>query len=141
MLTDGRVLVQDGNLTDVGWWTLTPDNTGSYINGTWSQVASPPDCPNGYPGASADTVYSPLYYASAVLPDGRFVMIGGEYNYNYDYYRNNGSGEVWTDQGAIYDPVANSWTCIARAHRMDPDRRCPVRRSAGRNVYDRTSVR
>ena len=25
----------------------------------------------------------------------------------------NGTGEVWTDQGAIYDPVANSWTCIA----------------------------
>ena len=60
---------------------------------------------------SAATVYSPLYYASAVLPDGRFVMIGGEYDYNYYYV--NGSGEVWTDQGAIYDPVANSWTCIA----------------------------
>ena len=57
-------------------------------------MASPPDCPNGYPGASADTVYSPLYYASAVLPDGRFVMIGGEYNYNYDYVLNDGSGEV-----------------------------------------------
>jgi hypothetical protein len=38
-------------------------------------------------------------------------MIGGEYDYNYTYV--NGSGEVWTDQGAIYDPVANSWTCIA----------------------------
>ncbi len=113
LLTDGRVLVQDGNLTAVGWWTLTPDNTGSYINGTWNQVASPPDCPNGYPGASADTVYSPLYYGSAVLPDGRFVVIGGEYNYDYDYLLKNGSGEVWTDQGAIYDPVATSWTCIA----------------------------
>lgn len=113
LLTDGRVLVQDGSLTAIGWWTLTPDNTGSYINGTWNQMASPPDCANGFPGASADTVYSPLYYASAVLPDGRFVMIGGEYNYNYDYVENNGSGEVWTDQGAIYDPVANSWTCIA----------------------------
>ena len=60
-----------------------------------------------------DTVYSPLYYASAVLPDGRFVMIGGEYNYTYDYVLNDQSGEVWTSQGAIYDPVANSWTCIA----------------------------
>ena len=85
LLTDGTVLAQDGNLTNVGWWKLTPDNTGSYINGTWSQVASPGPCPNGYPGASADTVYSPLYYASAVLPDGRFVMIGGEGNYNYTY--------------------------------------------------------
>ena len=57
------------------------------------------------------TVYAPLYYASALLADGRFVMIGGEYDYNYSYI--NSSGEVWTDQGAIYDPVANSWTCIA----------------------------
>jgi len=105
------LLVQDGNLTNVGWWKLTPDKTGSYIKGSWSQVASPPNCPNGYPGASGATIYSPAYYASAVLPDGRFVMIGGEYNYNYDYY--NGSGEVWTNQGAIYDPVADRWTCIA----------------------------
>jgi hypothetical protein len=111
LLTDGRVLVQDANLTAVGWWTLTPDNTGSYINGSWSKVASPPNCPNGYRSAGADTVYSPLYYASAVLPDGRFVMIGGEYNYDYTYV--DGSGEVWSDQGAIYDPLANSWRCIA----------------------------
>src|SRR6266404_5394909 len=33
LLTDGRVLVEDAQLTDVAWWTLTPDNTGSYING------------------------------------------------------------------------------------------------------------
>ncbi len=112
LLTDGRVLVQDGTMTNVAWWTLTPDNTGSYINGTWTEVSAPSDCPNGYTGESADTVYSPLYYGSAVLPDGRFVMIGGEYNYDYHYVPNSGS-EVWTDQGAIYDPVANSWTCIS----------------------------
>jgi len=116
VLTDGRVLVQDGNLTDIAWWTLTPDNTGSYINGKWKQVASPSDCANGYPGESADTVYSPLYFASAVLPDGRVVVIGGEYNYNYDYPTGGSGGKVssatWTDQGAIYDPVANNWTCI-----------------------------
>jgi hypothetical protein len=109
LLTDGRVLVEDAQLTDAAWWTLTPDNTGSYINGSWAQVASPGPCPNGKSVSS--TMYAPLYYASAVLADGRFVMIGGEYDYNYTYV--NGSGEVWTDQGAIYDPVANSWTCIA----------------------------
>src|SRR5271168_4913218 len=109
LLTDGRVLVHDENDEDntiaTDWWTLTPDNTGSYINGTWTQVASPPNCPNGFPGASADTEYSPLYDASAVLADGRFVIIGGEYNFNYDYAMP-GTGEVWTDQGAIYVPVA-----------------------------------
>ncbi len=118
LLTDGRILTQDSNLTNGAWWTLTPDNTGSYINGQWTSVASPANlgCPNGYPGQSADTVYSPLYYASAVLADGRFVMIGGEYNYNYDYPTtfsgNKVSNETWTNQGAIYDPVQNVWTCI-----------------------------
>ncbi len=112
LLTDGTVLVQDGELSTAGWWKLTPDSTGSYVNGTWSKAASPPNCYNGY--EAADLVYSPLYYASAVLPDGRFVMIGGEYDYNYNYLSNKGYGyEVWTNQGAIYDPVANNWTCIA----------------------------
>src|SRR5260370_3847720 len=46
LLTDGRVLVQDVLLSTRGWWTLTPDHTGSYLHGTWSQLASPPDCPN-----------------------------------------------------------------------------------------------
>ncbi len=109
LLTDGRVLVEDSNLADRAWWTLTPDISGSYINGTWTQVASPGLCPNGK--KSTATTYAPLYYASAVLADGRFVMIGGEYDYNYTYAGS--SGEVWTNQGAIYDPVANSWTCIA----------------------------
>lgn len=114
LLTDGRILVKDYFPTDLAWWTLTPDKSGSYSNGTWCQVASPPSCPNGYPGASRDTIYSPLYYASAVLPDGRFVMIGGEFNYNYHYLPNSkDGGAVWTDQGAIYDPKANNWTCIA----------------------------
>ncbi len=94
LLTDGTVLAQDGGAAD--WWKLTPDNTGSYINGTWSQAASMGNC-----GGSA---YAPLYYGSAVLPDGRLVVIGGEYN-NYS--------AVWTNQGAIYDPIVNHWTCVA----------------------------
>jgi len=39
LLTDGRVLAENDNFTALNWWTLTPDNTGSYINGTWNQVA------------------------------------------------------------------------------------------------------
>lgn len=90
MLTDGRVLVQDSDASD--WWTLTPDLTGSYINGTWTQVASLP------------SNYGPLYYASAVLPDGRVVVIGGEYNF--------GQG-AWTTLGAIYTPTTNVWKSLA----------------------------
>ncbi len=90
VLPDGTVMSQD---TDAGdWWRLTPDLTGSYINGTWTELASLPDG------------YSPLYYASAVLPDGRVIVEGGEYN---------GGGEgVWTTLGAIYDPAMDQWTSV-----------------------------
>ena len=37
LLTDGRLFVQDEGAAD--WWFLTPDSTGSYVNGTWSKVA------------------------------------------------------------------------------------------------------
>jgi hypothetical protein len=68
-LTDGTVIVQDLTSTNLGgWWRLTPDNTGSYLNGTWSPIAS---LPKGY---------SPLYYASVALADGRVIIEGGEYN-------------------------------------------------------------
>jgi len=39
-LTDGTVMVQGNNYSD--WWKLTPDDTGSYVNGKWSQLASLP---------------------------------------------------------------------------------------------------
>ena len=66
LLTDGTVMLADNGCQD--WWKLTPDEFGSYVNGTWTQLASLP----------AD--YSPLYHASAVLPDGRVIIEGGEYN-------------------------------------------------------------
>jgi len=98
LLTDGRVLVHSepncggciGNYSN--WYTLTPTNTGSYINGTWKQVAS---LPSGY---------APLFFASAVLPDGKVVVQGGEYNCL------SGCSGVWQSLGAIYDPAANKWT-------------------------------
>jgi len=93
-LTDGTLLVQDQGPQNDGtgnWWKLTPDITGSYVKGTWSEVASLP----------AD--YAPLYFASGVLPDGRVIIQGGEYNFGE---------EAWTNLGAIYDPVANVWTAV-----------------------------
>ena len=46
---------------------------------------------------------APLFFASAVLPDGRLIVEGGEQNFaNY----------VWTNMGAIYDPLTNVWTSI-----------------------------
>ena len=91
-LTDGTVMVQGAALTD--WYKLTPDSTGSYVNGTWSQLASLP----------ASWNYVPSAFASAVLADGRVVIVGGEYNNNVF---------TLTNMGGIYDPVANTWTQVA----------------------------
>ena len=88
-LTDGTVLAQGNGESD--WWKLTPDNKGSYLNGTWTKMAN---LPSGY---------QPLYFAEAVLADGRVVISGGEYNFNQFSF---------TNLGAIYDPVANTWTAL-----------------------------
>ena len=90
LLTDGTVLCQGNN--DSNWYKLTPDNTGSYLNGTWATAAS---LPSGY---------VPDAFASAVLADGRLVITGGEYN--------NGAFAL-TNLGAIYDPTKNTWTKLA----------------------------
>ena len=86
--TDGTILV--GAFDGKSWYKLTPDN-GSYINGTWTQLATEP--------------VARLYYASQVLPDGRFFVVGGEYS---------GPGLLanWSNTGEIYDPIANTWSVI-----------------------------
>ena len=88
LLTDGTVIAHEA--CGPQWWRLTPDPYGSYINGTWKQIAS---LPSGY---------AP-YFGSAVLPDGRVIMMGGEYNAT-----NGNCYPVWTNLGAIYDPYKNS---------------------------------
>ena len=90
VLTDGRVLAQTGN--ENTFYVLTPDNTGSYVNGTATQVGSL------YSG------YVPYAMASAVLADGRVVIAGGEYNEG---------NFAFTDMSAIFDPVANTWSKLA----------------------------
>jgi hypothetical protein len=94
LLTDGTVIAHEA--CGSTWWRLTPDPFGSYVNGTWKRIASLP------------AGYAPLYFGSAVLPDGRVIMEGGEYNFNGRNCR-----PVWTNQGAIYDPKTNVWTSVA----------------------------
>jgi Kelch motif protein len=97
--TDGSILVQayDGQT----WMKLTPDDRGSYINGTWTTLASEP--------------IPRLYFASQIMPDGRLFVAGGEY-----------SGPAllpnWSNTGEIYDPLANTWTPIT-PYPNQPD--CP----------------
>jgi hypothetical protein len=94
-LTDGSVMI--ASLGTSVWERLIPDATGSYVNGTWKQTAP---MPNGY---------APLYFASAVLPDGRVIVMGGEYQYDPV----NGYEPVWQTTGAIYDPTADRWVSVA----------------------------
>lgn len=93
LLGDGTVIAHDA--CGSRWLKLTPDQNGSYVNGNWSDIAQLPDG------------YQPLYFGSALLPDGRVIIEGGEYN---------GNGcptPVDTTMGAIYDPVADSWSPVA----------------------------
>jgi hypothetical protein len=94
LASDGTVLVHaeppaGGTRT---WYKLTPDSTGSYADGTWSKIAP---MPSGY---------NPLYFASAILPNGQMIVEGGEYL---------GGTPAWTNKGAIYNPVTNTWRSVA----------------------------
>jgi hypothetical protein len=87
LLTDGTVIFQGNAGSD--WAKLTPDKFGSYVKGTWKTLASLP------------AGYVPDAFASAVLADGRVIIEGGEYN--------NGNF-AFTNLGAVYDPVKDTWT-------------------------------
>ena len=83
LLMDGRVLMNDWESTR--WWLLTPDANGSYLNGTWSPTA--------------DSIDDRLYFASAVLANGRVIVSGGEYSNTGGF-----------DKTEVYDPLKDKWT-------------------------------
>src|SRR5580658_9243975 len=96
LLSDGTVLLhEEQDSTPQKWYKLTPDKTGSYINGTIKPIATLP--------VIGGVQYGPFYFGSVVLPDGRYIIEGGEYN---------DGNSVWTNLGAIYDPVKNKWTPV-----------------------------
>jgi len=106
MLTDGTIIaINESGQNQTGancvgtWYRFTPDLTSgfnAYLNGTWAKMNQQPQ--GGY---------APRFFGSAVLPDGRAIIEGGEYN-------GNGTSCVSNDTtlGAIYDPVANTWTAV-----------------------------
>jgi hypothetical protein len=94
LLTDGTVIAHEA--CGPTWWRLIPDQFGSYVNGTWKRIASLP------------AGYAPLYFGSAVLPDGRVIVEGGEYN----SATAGNCQAVWTTLGAIYDPKTNVWKSV-----------------------------
>ena len=97
LLSDGRAFCKsDGGATNGGqncgniWNILTPNATGSYVNGTWS---------------SAAPMISERYsYPADVLMNGNVYVAGGEYG--TDGTQNGYHAEV-------YNPVINSWTACA----------------------------
>jgi len=101
LLTDGTVIVSDcgwfGN-----WYKLTPDITGSYANGTWTQIAT---CRSS---TRAVCSAGQRLRRAARWP---VIVMGGEYNWLGNIYSNR--DPVWTSLGAIYDPVANTWTPVS----------------------------
>ena len=79
------------NYDTATWWALTPDPTGSYINGTWSTLAAMSE--------------NRLYFGSNVLPNYKVFVLGGEY-----------SGPSltanWTNTGEIYNIATNTWSPV-----------------------------
>ncbi len=90
LMSDGTVICHttSGGTTGDGtiWDKLTPDASGSYINGTWSQTAP--------------MIVDRYAFSSAVLKDGRVYAAGGEYGLD-------GTQNGW--HGEVYNPVTNTW--------------------------------
>lgn len=100
LLTDGSVICQNSGTPH--WQKLTPDDHGSYINGNWSALS---DAPN-----------APLYFASAVLPNGRVFVAGGEYE----------DGLNWDLLAAqVYNPQSDLWS-IASLPQAGPTSAMPL---------------
>jgi hypothetical protein len=90
LLPDGSVMAQGGSdQPTADWFKLTPDATGNYANGTWTQLAS------------MNT--GRLFYGSVVMQDGRVMVLGGEFSFN----------QSEDPTGEIYDPATNTWTPTA----------------------------
>ncbi len=61
LLSDGTVMIQNGS--SANWMRLTPDASGSYVNGSWSALAP----------MNLDR----LYFAAQVLQNGKVWVLGG----------------------------------------------------------------
>ena len=94
LLTDGSVIaVTDSLAPGAGnyWDKLTPDNTGSYVNGTWTTIAP--------------MHYSRYAFSTQVLQDGRVYIAGAEV----------GTGAA---NAEMYNPVTNTWTTIVNPQNL-----------------------
>ncbi len=82
LLSDGTVMAAGADSAN-GWYRLTPDSNGSYVNGTWSTLAT--------------MHYTRLYYGSDVLTNGCVFIAGSEYY-------------AGTNTAEFYNPINDTWT-------------------------------
>jgi hypothetical protein len=116
LLTDGSVIMHD--TCTPSWFRLLPAKTGtfanSYINGQWSATGigdNAPVAPMIGVGNAPDN-YGPLYFASAVLPDGRVIVNGGEGENSTGVCGTGPATRADSTKGSLFDPNANSWTSV-----------------------------
>jgi hypothetical protein len=117
LFTDGSVVMID--ICTTNWYRLIPDQFGNYINGSWSAFApndKKPIAPMIGSGAAPDG-YGPEFFASAILPDGRLIVQGGE----AENSANNPptvskcpgtSAPADSTKGSLYNPFANTWSAV-----------------------------
>lgn len=75
LLTDGTLFAQDSSTAN--WWRLRPDRQSDYAKGRWAKAASARQARRSF--------------TSAVLPDGRVFIAGGQ-------------------SAELYDPAIDRWT-------------------------------
>ena len=102
LLSNGKVLASGYNQDNIKtWWLLTPDKTGDYLNGTWSQAAQPP--PSFNPGG----------FNAMTLHSGNLFVTAGEANYDATMKVTGPSNQVF-----LYNVKENVW--IEKASPMPP---------------------
>jgi hypothetical protein len=85
LLPNGDVMVQGQGIANT-WYELQPNASGSYTSGTWTQLASMKE--------------TRLYFGSAVLPNDKVFVLGGEY-------------PSFDNTGELYDIASNTWSSTA----------------------------
>jgi hypothetical protein len=100
LLSDGTVLAAQYQQTIASnWYRLVPDSFGSYLNGTWTNIAP--------------MHYTRMFFSSTVLKDGRVFVAGGEF----------GTGGATAE---VYNPQNNTWTVVSPpASVLDPTKISP----------------
>jgi hypothetical protein len=119
LLTDGSVIMHD--ICTEHWFRLLPLNTGtfanSYINGQWSAtvIGDNASIAQMIGMGTVPDFYGPLFFASVVLPDGRVIVNGGEFENSQlacGTSMMNPPPSQDSTKGSLFDPTANSWTSV-----------------------------